>query len=173
MNSHPELKRLIVRPEYPTGFWDWPSETPDLYLPRALIRSQNLKWTEKPLYNGVYVSGENTGVTSLVRKLGTLGDFQAPAYVSPMISDNIAARMKGLAILSSGGKQASVGLEMPMEQSVGLITPGMLIEVVSAGVGPATPAWRGQITSTNIAASWSGTLKVSQSVEVERHYGGF
>lgn len=173
VNSHPELKKLIVRPEHNAGFWDWPTETPDLYLPRALIRSQNLKWTEKPLYNGVYVSGENTGVQALVRKLGTPGNFQAPPYVSPMISDNIAARLKGLAILSAGGKQASVGLDMPMEQSVGLITPGMLIEVVSAGVGPSVPEWRGVITSTNINAAWGEALTVSQSVEVERHYGGF
>lgn len=173
VNSHPELKKLIVRPEYRAGFWDWPTETPDLYLPRALIRSQNLKWTEKPLYNGVYVSGENTGVQALVKKMGTLGDFQAPPYVSPMISHDIAARMKGLAILSSGGKQASVGLEMPMESSVGLIVPGMLIEVVSAGVGPSVPEWRGVITSTNINAAWGEALTVSQAVEVERHYGGF
>jgi hypothetical protein len=173
VNSHPELKKLIVRPEYSAGFWDWPTETPDLYLPRALIRSQNLKWTEKPLYNGVYVSGENTGVQALVKKMGTLGDFQAPPYVSPMISHDIAARMKGLAILSAGGKQASVGLEMPMESSAGLIVPGMLIEVVSAGVGPSVPEWRGVITSTNINAAWGEALTVSQSVEVERHYGGF
>lgn len=173
VNSHPLNKSLIIRPEYFSGFWEWDAEIPDLILPRALIRSQSLKWTEKPLYNGVYVSGENTGVTALVRKLGTMGDFQAPAYVNPMISHNIAARLKGTSILSSGGKQASVSLEMPMEQSVGLITPGMLIEVVSAGVGPAKPSWRGAITSTSISASWSDTLKVSQSVDVERHYGGF
>lgn len=173
VNSHPLDKKLIIRPEYKQGFWEWDAATPDLLIPRALVMSQNLKWTEKPLYNGVYVSGENTGVTALVRKLGTLGDFQAPAYVSPMISHNIAARMKGTALLSAGGKQASISLAMPMEPSLGLITPGMLIEVVSAGVGPATPSWRGSITSTTINASWSDTLDIKQSVEVERHYGGF
>lgn len=173
VNSHRLNKTLIVRPEYPVPFWEWEGSTPDKILPKTLIRSQNLRWAEKPLYNGVYVTGENTGVTALVRKLGTLGDFQAPSFTGAMISSNLAARMKGISILSAGGKQATVGLELPMEQSVGLLTPGMLIEVTNGGYGTEA-AWRGLIRSTSIEARRTNqSLTVSQSVDLERHYGGF
>jgi hypothetical protein len=173
VNSHPSLRTLLVRPEYKLPFWEWDSAVVDKVIPRALIRLQNLKWTEKPLYNGVYVSGVDTGVSAWVKKMGTAGDFLAPDYVNTMISADLAARLKGTAILSAGGKQAMVGLEMPMEYTLGALTPGMLIEVASAGIGPAVPSWRGQIYSTNIFADWGDTLTVSQTVEVERHYGGF
>lgn len=173
VNSHRLNKTLIVRPEYPVPFWEWGLETPDLVLPKTLIRSQNLRWAEKPLYNGVYVTGENTGVTALVRKSGTIGDFQAPSFTGAMISSNLAARLKGISILSAGGKQATVGLELPMEQSVGLLTPGMLIEVTNGGYGTEA-AWRGLIRSTSIEARRTNqSLTVSQSVDLERHYGGF
>lgn len=171
VNSHPSNKELIVLPEYPAAAWEWASAAVAKSIPKTLIRNQNLRWAEKPLYNGVYVSGENTGVTALVKRAGTDGAFQAPMYVSPMISASAAARNKGTAILSAGGKQAQVGLELPMEAALGLVTPGMLIEVTNGGYG-IEPAWRGLVRSTAISASWSEGLTVSQSIDLERHYGG-
>lgn len=173
VNSHQSSKTLVVRPDYPAPFWEWGARVPNLVIPKTIIRSQTLHWMEKPLYNGVYVTGENTGVTALIRKTGTIGDFQAPSFTGPMISSDVAARLKGLSILSSGGKQSLVGLELPMEQSIGLLTPGMLIEVTSGGYG-SEPAWRGLIRSTSIEARRTAqSLTVSQSIGLERHYGGF
>lgn len=171
VNSHPADKTLLVLPEYPEAAWDWASATIAKSIPKTLIKNQNLRWTEKPLYNGVYVSGENTGVTAFVKRTGTDGAFQAPMFVSPMISASAAARNKGKAILSAGGKQAQVGLELPMEPTLGLLTPGMLIEVTNGGYGT-EPAWRGLVRSTAISAAWGNGLTVSQSIDLERHYGG-
>lgn len=164
VNSSTLGDSIIVLPDYSVPFWQWASATVDKTIPLSLIKTQSLKWTEKPNYNGVYVSGENTGVTGFVRRYGTDGGFQAPAFVNPMISAEAAARSKGTSILSSGGKQASVGLDLPMHEDLGLVTPGMLIEV-----DPSAP-WRGIVRSTSIAAAWNNGLSVTQSIELERHY---
>ena len=169
-NSHPSAKELIIRAEYPKPFWEWDAATADLIIPESLILSRSLDWEERPLYNGVYVSGELTGVNDLVRRTGTSGAMQAPPFVGPMISDHAAARSKGIAILSASGKQARVGLELPMEPTLGLVTPGMLVQVQK----DASNNWRGLVNSTHIGAAWgdNDSLTVSQSIELERHYGG-
>lgn len=168
VNSHRADKQLIVLPEYPLPYWEWAGATVDKTLPDSLIKSRSLSWEEKPFYNGVYVSGENTGVTAFVRRAGTDGAMQAPMFVSPMVSHALAARQKGIAILSAGGKQARVGVDVPMEPSLGLLTPGMLVQVQK----DATNHWRGLVRSTQVSATWSDGLTVTQSIELERHYGG-
>ncbi|MBX7228419.1 MAG: hypothetical protein K1X48_02285 [Burkholderiaceae bacterium] len=172
VNSHPSQKTLMILPEYPKPFWEWDGANIAKSIPKTIIKTQNLKWMEKPLYNGVYVSGENTGVTGFVKRAGTDGAFQAPMYVSPMISHVTAARNKGMSILSAGGKQAQISLDLPMHQSIGLLTPGMLIEITNGGVGIEAP-WRGLIRSTAISATRSKGLTINQSIELERHYGVF
>lgn len=170
VNSHPSAKELIVRAEYPRPFWEWAAATADRTIPESLILSRSLDWEERPVYNGVYVSGELTGVNDFVRRTGTNGAMQAPPFVGPMISDHAAARSKGIAILSASGKQARVGLELPMEPTLGLVTPGMLVQVQK----DASNNWRGLVNSTQIGAAWgdNDSLTVSQSIELERHYGG-
>lgn len=168
VNSHPSQKSLIVLPDYPAPFWEWDGLTPAKTIPESLIKTRSLRWTEKPAYNGVYVSGENTGVTAFVKRTGTAGSFQAPMYVDPMITHTSAARNKGISILSAGGKQSMVSLDLPMEPSLGLVTPGTLIAVQpSAGGG-----WRGLVRSTAISAAWGKGLTVNQAIDLERHYGG-
>jgi hypothetical protein len=169
VNSHPVQKQLIVLPDYPAPFWEWDAMTANKIIPESLIKARSLDWNEKPAYNGVYVSGENTGVTALVKRTGTAGDFQAPMYVNPMISHASAARNKGIALLSAGGKQARIGLDLPMESALGLVTPGMLIQVQPSGNGT---GWKGLARATSISAAWGNGLTVNQSIELERHYGG-
>jgi hypothetical protein len=169
VNSHPVQKQLTIMPDYPAPFWEWDAITANKVIPESLIKARSLDWNEKPAYNGVYVSGENTGVTALVKRTGTAGDFQAPMFVNPMISHTSAARNKGISLLSAGGKQARIGLDLPMESSLGLVTPGMLIQVQPSGNGT---GWKGLARSTNISAAWGQGLTVNQSIELERHYGG-
>lgn len=168
VNSHPSARTVIVKQDYPLPFWEWDSATPAATIPRSLIKAQSLDWLEKPAYNGVRVTGEHTGVSAFVRRDGTGGLFPAPMFVSPMISANAAARNKGISILSSGGKQATVGLDLPMDPSLGLYTPGMLLQVQKNSSG----SWRGLVRSTHISAAWGEGLTVNQAVGLERHYGG-
>jgi hypothetical protein len=171
VNSHPKNRQLLILPEYPAPYWDWQAATVAKVLPHSIVKSQSLRWLEKPGFNGVYVSGENTGVLALVKRTGTAGDVQAPMFINPMISHLSAARNKGLSILSAGGAQAEISLQIAMESSLGLLTPGMLIEVTNGGLGSAAP-WRGLVRSTSLSASWSQGLTVTQGITLERHYGG-
>jgi hypothetical protein len=63
-----------------------------------------------------------------------------------------------------------VTLELPMLDSIGLLTPGKLIAVGEDSTVNGN-AWRGLVRSTQIAAQWSESLTVRQTLEVERHYG--
>lgn len=173
VNSHRFNRELIVAPEYPWASWEIGSATLNKSIPKSLIKMQNTRWQEKPLYNGVYVTGENTGVTAFVKREGTDGAFQAPIFMSPMITTASAARSKGISILSAGGVQASVGLSMPFHADIGVLLPSMVIEITNGGFD-SDPAWRSFVRSTSISASrqQSGGLIVEQSVQLERHYGG-
>lgn len=168
VNSHPYEKKVLVRSEYPVPFWEWDAATLNHTIPDALVLARSLDWEERPIYNGVYVSGENTGVNDFIRRMGTNGGMQAQMYINPMITDHAASRHKGIQILSASGKQARVGLDLPMEPALGLITPGMLIRVQK----DAATGWRGLVSSTQINADWGDSLTVVQSIELERHYGG-
>jgi hypothetical protein len=170
VNSHRSSKQLLVLPEYPVAPWDWAGATVAKVIPKSIIKSRNTDYSENPLYDGVYVSGELTGVRALVKRTGTAGSYQAPMFVSPMISHADAARSKGLAILSAGGKKSTIGLDLPMHADIGLLTPSMLIEVTNGGYGN-EPAWRGLVRSTAVSAAWSNGLSVNQSVSLERHLG--
>lgn len=172
VNSHRVGKELIVAPEYPWASWEIGSATLNKSIPKSLIKLQNIRWQEKPLYNGVYVTGQNTGVTALVKRTGTDGAFQAPIFMSPMITTPAVARNKGISILSAGGMQADVNLSFPFHPDIGVLTPGMVIEITNGGFG-SDPAWRAFVRGTTIQATrQQGGLTVEQQVQLERHYGG-
>lgn len=168
VNSHPLNRELIVMPEYEIPYWEWAGATPALTIPDDLVMSRGLDWEERPFYDGVWVSGEATGVSDFVKRTGSSGSNMAPAYVNAMISDHAAARQKGMSILSASGRQARVSLDLPMEPGLGLVQPGMLIQVQK----DVSNNWRGLVRSTQISASWSESLTVGQTISLERHYGG-
>ena len=70
-------------------------------------------------------------------------------------------RTMGLSILSEGGKQARMSIDLPMHNSTGLLLPSMLIEV--------SGQWRGLVRGVSISVQQKG-LSITQSVDVERHY---
>nr|CUV15641.1 protein of unknown function [Ralstonia solanacearum] len=61
--------------------------------------------------------------------------------------------------------RARVTLELPMLNTLGLLDPGLLLAVGEGGDN-----WRGLVRATSIAAEWSESLTVRQTIEVERHY---
>lgn len=164
LNAHPSAKVLNVRSRYPILPWEWDSAVPDISLPLDVVKTLNLKWSEKPLYNAVYVSGERYGVVGHVVRTGTAGDLVAPMVADQLITHADAARERGRAILADTGRQAMVTLELPMLDSIGLLEPGCL---VSVGIGQ--DSWRGLVRSTSVAANWGNGLTVRQTVEIERH----
>lgn len=165
VNSDPLLKTLKVRSSYPSLPWQWAGTAADLTLPKSLMKARGLTWLEKPLYNGVYVSGENVGVLGFIKRVGSDGSALAPMHVHPLITEDAAALEAGRAILSSSGKQALVMVDVPMHSSIGLVNPGTLLEVT----GDTTP-WKGLSRSVSIQATRGRGLVITQSLEVERHY---
>ena len=164
VNSHPSEKSLIVRPRYPLPPWQWAAAAVDKILPPDVVKTLNLDWQEKPVFNAVYVAGERAGIVGHVKRTGTAGDLMAPTVVDGLITAQAAARQRGTAILSDTGRQARVTLEMPLMDEIGLLPPGKFIEVDEDA------AWRGLVRSTGVSADWGDALKIAQTIEVERHY---
>lgn len=168
VNSHPWDKIIQVRSAYPATPWEWDTTDSDIILPRDIIVSQSLTWGEKPDYNGVYVSGDKTGVTAFGKRDGTAGDLQMPMVVDAMISDVAAARERVRSELSTAGKQATVSIELPLADYTGLFLPGQLVTVDETT--SSTPNWKGLVRGVSIGSRWSDTLEVTQTIELERHY---
>ncbi len=165
VNAHPHLKQLAVQPRYPEAPWRWASLTPDVLLPVDVVKTLNLRWQEKPAYNAVTVCGEREGIIAQVRRAGTAGDMPATMVVDSLITHADAARSRGISILSDTGKQALVTLELPMLPELGLLNPGLMLEI-----GAGSTAWRGLVRSTQVSAQWNESLSVRQSIELERHF---
>jgi hypothetical protein len=166
LNAHPRELRLAARSRYPVLPWRWGTATPDVTLPLDAVRALDLRWQEKPAFNAVHVAGERHGLVARVLRGGSAGDRVAPMVVDPLITHADAARERGSRILADTGRQARVTLELPMLPSLGLLEPGQLVAVGQGG-----DAWRGLVRANQVAAQWTDTLTVRQTVELERHYG--
>lgn len=163
INSHPSQKLIYVNSGYPIAPWYWDSATPDITLSESVITNQTEKWFEKPMYNGVYVSGELTGVTAFVGIAGTAKDFQMPMYTNPLIGDVSSAREKGKELLSQGGKQARVEIETTLSVNTFLIMPGQLVHQT-------TENWKGLTRGVTVSVQWAESKTVTQKITLERHY---
>jgi hypothetical protein len=171
VQSHTEDAKLIVSSAYPVPPWGWGAASADLTIPKSVIKGDSLQWLEKPLYNRVFVTGEQVGVNALVRNTAITPDLQAPQYVHKYMTDQYAAREKGKNIISAGGRQANFGIEVPLDSTInlGLITPGMLLAITDP-LGQDT-TWKGITRSITLNASASDReIVVTQSVTIERHY---
>ena len=86
--------------------------TPDFQLPADATSRESLRWLEKPAYNRVFVSGQDVGVLGQVTRAGTEGNVLAPMLVDALITDAVAARQRGIAVLSDTGRQIEVSLRL-------------------------------------------------------------
>lgn len=164
LNAHPHLRRLMAMSRYPSLPWEWANQSAHRTLPIDVVKTLSARWQEKPAFNAVFVAGEHQGLVARVVRSGTAGDLLAPMVVDPLITHVDAARERGRAVLADVSRQALVTLELPMLPSIGLLDPGRLIAIGENGQD-----WRGLVRGTTVSASWSQSLIVRQTVEVERH----
>lgn len=157
----PVLNKLFVKPRYPVAPWNWHTLSADYSLPSDVTARESISWVDKADYDAVYVSGVTTGVTALVRKQGTAGGVIAPMVVDPLITDDIAARQRGTAVLGNTGRIANVMLSLPILPATGIIVPGKIVDYVDGGV-----TRRGITRSVSISANMP---TIRQSIEVETH----
>ena len=160
-----ELQALHVRHRYPAAPWGWGALTPAVSLPTNVALREGVEWLEKPAYNEVYVSGQSVGVLGHVVKTGTTGGLAAATVVDDLITHADAARQRGLAILGDTGRQQRLSLSLPINDDLGLLEVGQLIDV-NEGTGPSTVTRRGLVRG--VSASYSPPV-ARQNVEVEVH----
>ena len=157
LRPHPSLQKFDVLHRYPTAPWE--PVTPGIILPAAVTTRESITWVEKPDYNRVFVSGQDTGVLGDVRRQGTAFDKAAPMVVDALITDAAAAQQKGLEVLGNTGRQYEVGLRLPVLAQTGVIQPGVYVQYVD-----------GAVTRTGIGRSTQvevGGIDVYQTIGVE------
>lgn len=162
IQPHATDKILRVLPKYPEAPWNWASAiTPDYQLPSAVTTRENITWREKARYNRVFVSGISTGVLGQVTRSGTAGDLVAPMVTDALITQAVAARQRGLSVLSDTGRVAEITLSLPVLSDTGIITPGKFVDFVDLGV-----TRRGIVRSVQVTA---GLPEIYQTINVETH----
>lgn len=173
------LQSLTVQPMYPTSPWNWPAATPYADLPSSFIVELSGQWEGnfKTAYNGVYVSGQNSGVVGLVKLTGTAGDVLLPTVTDQLLCVQAANVERGRIELAKADKKKTETIRVPLlppggSGNPGVFQPGQLIQITEPSSW-APAAWRGQVMSVQIDATHSAapgsTLSVRQTLAVERH----
>lgn len=162
VHAHRVDKQLRVSARYPIAPWEWAAATPDITLPISVVTSEDTEWQELPPYNRVFVAGTAHGVLAQVTRDGTAGDVLAEMATDALITDDIAARQRGIAELARGGRQAMVSIDVPLipTDGLGLIECGRLLQVVEGA-----DAWTGMVRGVQVQPS---RTKTRQRLRVER-----
>lgn len=158
---HPSAQSMTIKHRYPVKPWELNATAPDFVLPAAVTTSEVLRWVDKPKYNRVFVSGQQQGIERRVTRAGTAGELLAPGVVDPLITDDPAARQRGLAILGDTGRQVSVGLRLPVLPETGILRPGHIVRYEEGST-----LRTGIVRSVNVEVQHP---TVFQSLEVETH----
>lgn len=161
VHTHPSTKTVSLLPWYKHMPWEWGAVGVDATLPT--FKTRNTSYQAQPQYNGIYTSGQSAGVTCFVRRSGTDGSNQPQMVTDPLITATEAGLQRGKRILADSGPRSVENITAPLLDDPGMLTPGMLIDVVD---GPTT--WRGQVTSTQLNAQ---RPTVTQSLSVLRYHG--
>lgn len=164
VQTAPKDKSIMLAKRYPILPWDWAAATPYALVPSDIIVGLGSSYSLKPIYNGVYVSGESLGVTARVKRTSTAGELIAPMVVDPLITHIDAARMRGEAVLSDVGAQELFRFDMPVEQTLGILPLLKLIEIDEDG-----SFYRGITRAIRINAQWQDGVVVRQTLEIEKH----
>lgn len=167
LRSHRTEPTLQFAPRYPHMPWAWPTATPTVRMPGAIITTDTLQPVANTAYNAVYVSGETTGgvLGHVVRALSA-GDVLAQQVTDALITHELAARQRGSAVLARAAITKRQPITVPLltgGTNPGLILPGYLIEVVEPD-----ETWRGLVRGITVTA---GMPTVRQQLDVERADG--
>lgn len=170
LQSHRSAPTLLARHPYsqragdnPGAPWGWMTGPADVEMAPDAIITEGLERKDGPDINAVYVSGTTQGVLAQVKRTGSAADKLATMVTDALITDAIAARQRGLAILGAAGPQYGVRLELPVLTGAG--QPGVLDVGQLVQINTAHP-WRGRVRAVSVHAK---RPSIQQSVTLERH----
>lgn len=152
---------ISLLPWYSSMPWEWGGAIVDAVLPT--FSSRSTQYEAKPQYSGVYVSGQTQGVLCLIKRTGTDGSAQPQMVTDPLITATEAGIQRGKRILADSGRRSVESIDAPLLDDPGLLTPGMLIDVIDS-----SETWRGQVIRTSISAR---RPTVTQSLSILRYHG--
>lgn len=175
LQSHPADATFQVKPRYPVAPWGWASAQADLVLPASWIGDDRTQYASKPMYDAVFVRGEQQGIEARITRQGSAGETFAEQLVHKLITHADVAVQRGTAALSDRGEQELVDVQIPLfvpgpdtGGASGLYLPLNLVEVQDL-----VQNWRGLSVGVSISARRTGAdsaaLEVWQNVSIERH----
>jgi hypothetical protein len=162
---HATERRFAVRPRYPLAPWHWDTVSPALILPEAAVARESVTWKERPAYNRVHVSGQSQGVLAQVTRAGTAGDVLAPMVTDALVTDAVAARQRGLAVLADTGRQSLLSLRLPVLPATGVVSPGAFVRY-EPDAASTEPALTGIVRAVSLDIRLP---EVTQTITLECH----
>ncbi|GAB2933690.1 hypothetical protein GCM10027181_36060 [Rheinheimera gaetbuli] len=162
-----DTKTIHIRPQWPVTPWAIAGATADVAVHDDVILSLSSSPASSPLYNAVFVRGEQQGQSARVKRTGTAGDKVASDVVDPLMVDNQALRQRGTADLANSGRKDALQLTLPIMDSLPPLLPGQVL-----GITWQTDTYKTLVDSIQVTAqrSQSGQLTVRQNVGVLRCY---
>ena len=170
LQSHPDQKKLIVKPRYPVDVHKWKDSTTQLnaILPEDMIIQSGSEYRSLPRYNKAIVTGGSVeGVIVAVTRDGTAGDILAPIQQHDLITDQAAGYERGRQEIAKGGVWESIRATtwLTPDNAPGLMLPSYLVEIQPSDGQP----YPVLISSTEIyAVSTETEISVRQTLGMER-----
>jgi hypothetical protein len=165
VQAHPSDYAITILPRYPVLPHELSLDAPDVGIPVEAARSEAFDRSDRPSYDAVYVSGQQQGIVGFVSLAGTQGLSLAPLVSDLLITEPIAAQMRGAAILGASGPQARVQFSLPVMVDTG--QPGVLMVGQTAKIGETgQDPWYGIVRAVAVNVDMP---VVEQSVTLERH----
>jgi len=152
--SHAYKKEIIVKEKYSSG-------QPIYKLPIGKLFDYSTNEESGTEYNAVVVTGENKGITAIVRKEGTAGEKIAPMIVNKLITDQSAARRAAInSIFNSKDRSITIDTESVLFKETPMIYPSDVVQVGNDF---------GWADNVNIRCEMAGkTLVVRHSMSIEK-----
>lgn len=165
VRSHPWLPILEVLPRYPTLPNQWRTGGVDLDLALDAVLSEQLERVESAEYDGVYLSGQQSGIIGFVRLQGTSGAKTHPYLSDALLCDVPALQQRAQAILgASTGGRVNVPMSIPVLYGAG--EPGVLNLNQLVRVQDPAGVWYGLLRSVSASFAHGSS---QQQVSLERH----
>jgi len=169
IQAHLHSKTLKILPRYPIKPWEWDTTTPELIISESVIMTSSRDWLPGGNYNGVVVSGTNTGVLVKVMRTGSGGTEMAPMITNPLIVTTEAATQRGIYEIAASGSWQTYTITLPLKtepEQPGLLLPGTLLQI-----NRERESFNAMVTGVKVTAKRQNGLKVRQIVEVQRYRG--